>query len=30
LIRAIPSRSTLRAQDYIDHSYLERARRSLA
>ncbi|MFT5173090.1 MAG: ABC-type nitrate/sulfonate/bicarbonate transport system substrate-binding protein [Gammaproteobacteria bacterium] len=30
LIRAIPSRSTIRAQDYIDHSYLEQARKSLA
>lgn len=29
LIRAIPSRATLRAQDYIDHSYLERARQTL-
>jgi hypothetical protein len=29
LIRAIPSRSTIRAQDYIEHSYLEQAKRSL-
>lgn len=29
LIREIPSRATIRAQDYIDHSWLEQARQSL-
>lgn len=29
LIREIPSRATIRAQDYIDHSYLEQARQTL-